>query len=369
MRRDYSLFQRENGVWYFWMYGVDGKRRKLSTGETAKGKARVYAENYCSKYSGRSTDSFAKVFNGWFDPLTCPYYKESLRNGRELSGAYMRSAASALKTYILPYWGGYLVADIRPIMIDDWKYYLLEQEHLSNKSVQTYMAYFSVMLDWAWRRELIAENPCKRVKRPSSGTRVRGVLTKDEVKRLFDHPWKSDIAYYSNLLAMLTGLRVGEVIGLRHKDIDADKQLINVEHSYDSGSRTLGQTKTRKTRCVPVPRELAEVLLTLNPGGDDAYVFSRKGGEPIVERYCLDHLRRELVKIGISLDEQKERGICFHSWRHFLNSQLRVSGIPDTITKEITGHASDSMMEHYTHLSREDMDVVQKVQEELVENR
>ncbi|OQY39991.1 MAG: hypothetical protein B6226_00760 [Candidatus Cloacimonetes bacterium 4572_65] len=57
-----------------------------------------------------------------------------------------------------------------------------------------------------------------------------------------------------------------------------------------------------------------------------------------------------LVKIGITEDERKSRGLTFHSYRHLANTRLRESGVSDAVIREIIGHKSEAMTENYSHI-------------------
>jgi integrase len=68
-------------------------------------------------------------------------------------------------------------------------------------------------------------------------------------------------------------------------------------------------------------------------------------------------------KIGISLEERKERNITFHSWRHFYNSLMR-GKIHDSKLRRLTGHKTLEMTEHYTHFNIDAYRDVLRIQNE-----
>ena len=77
----------------------------------------------------------------------------------------------------------------------------------------------------------------------------------------------------------------------------------------------------------------------------------------------LDNLYLRMDTLGIPY---KARRLCFHSWRHFFNTRLIAGGIQGEITRAVVGHQSEDMTDRYLHLRRSDMEVVARVQEELV---
>ena len=72
-------------------------------------------------------------------------------------------------------------------------------------------------------------------------------------------------------------------------------------------------------------------------------------------------LAAALSKIDISDEEPVQRGLTFHAHRHFFNSLMR-GKIADFKLQRLTGHRTEAMVEHYTHLDRSDMDDVLKLQ-------
>ena len=93
-------------------------------------------------------------------------------------------------------------------------------------------------------------------------------------------------------------------------------------------------------------------------------MFSLTGGEtPCTPNKVTGSLYAALDAIGVR--DRAERNITFHSWRHWLNSVLRAQGVPDDLTRKVTGHATEEMQETYTEYLREDFAPVAKVQAEV----
>lgn len=76
-----------------------------------------------------------------------------------------------------------------------------------------------------------------------------------------------------------------------------------------------------------------------------------------------DNLYARMESLGI---QYKTRRLCFHSWRHFFNTRLIASGVQGEITRAVVGHQSADMTDQYLHLRRSDMEVVARVQDELL---
>jgi integrase len=78
----------------------------------------------------------------------------------------------------------------------------------------------------------------------------------------------------------------------------------------------------------------------------NGYIFSLKGGKLPVNA---DTMRKDFFKalsnIGIKEKQRRERNICFHSWRHYLNTTMRSNNIMDGKLRAMVGHSSSKMTE------------------------
>ena len=95
-------------------------------------------------------------------------------------------------------------------------------------------------------------------------------------------------------------------------------------------------------------------------------MFSADGGERPLDQTGIRRTRyNACVGVGISREAQAARGLCFHSWRRFANTIFRARGIPDPIVRQVTGHESAAMTEHYSAFALEHFAPVVAVQEDL----
>jgi integrase len=67
----------------------------------------------------------------------------------------------------------------------------------------------------------------------------------------------------------------------------------------------------------------------------------------------------------IGVKDFAERGIKFHSWRNWLNTTLRVEGIPDALIRRVVGHETPAMTERYSAYNPEDFEAVAAVQKAI----
>jgi integrase len=192
------------------------------------------------------------------------------------------------------------------------------------------------------------------------------ILTPDEVKALFPEDWTviwtNRVNYVLNKLAACTGMRHGELLGLRGEFVY--DTYIDVCAQYNRYG--YGDVKTHKPRNIPITNALRADLEMLKLDNGDGYIFSRNGGKnPISRNTVSKELYKALGNIGIDEKQRKERNLCMHGWRHFFNTTLLMANISDDKVMAITGHASQQMKRHYSHLDTTKMADVVEVQSKL----
>jgi integrase len=168
---------------------------------------------------------------------------------------------------------------------------------------------------------------------------------------------------------MTSGHRSGEILALRREDIGEDR--IYVRHSWSVQDGLKG-TKTSKERIAPLIPSIREELLALadsNPHGPDGFIFyGLLPDKPMVGNIFLDEFYAALEKIGITKEERKERGLCFHSWRHYFTAQLAAK-LDARIVQQATGQATTEMLEHYANHELEgQLESLNKAADEVFRN-
>lgn len=161
-------------------------------------------------------------------------------------------------------------------------------------------------------------------------------LTEDEVRRLIEAypPYLKPIV----VTAVYTGLRKGDVLNLKWKDIDLERGIVR-----------LTEQKTGKTRNIVLNNDMKTLLHSLPVKGD--YVFPGKDGKPFKD--VKRSFQTALKDAGIEQNDDRRYKIVFHTLRHTCVSLLTERGADTTMVKNYVAHASQEMIERYTHLSEE----------------
>jgi integrase len=212
-------------------------------------------------------------------------------------------------------------------------------------------------LGYAVDEELIPGNPVSGILKRLRLEREKRItiepLNEQEVSLFLDTCANHFREFYVFFLcAFRTGMRLGELLGLKWVDIDWNGKFIRVERSYKRGN--LDKTKTGRTRRVDVSDQLEEALKALLierkkeavKAGSPAplnFVFQRNG-RPMEQNYIRRIFKRVLVKAGI-------REMRFHDIRHTYASLLLSQGESPVYVKEQLGHQSIQItVDVYGHL-------------------
>jgi integrase len=375
-KKPFSLFSRKTQsrevVWYYRSYDEYGRRTTArSTGQTN----RTLAERYCAGLI--RTDSlvpirqivFSEYAKDWWVWDRCAYIKGKLARSSKakptISKRYADDMRSSLERFILPKFAKRKLSELTATFIEAFMFSLRDDEGLSPKRVNNITSCLRVMLREAKRRGLLPRDPFDVVRPFANDSRERGILTIEEVMKLFAEEaiptaWQGNLLYRCiNMLAAVSGMRQGEILAVRDEDVRDG--YIHVCHSWNRVYGLL-PTKTRQVRDVPVP---SKVLDSIRPFlGSGGFVFSSNNGErPAVNNTCTETLYKALSSIGVS--DRAERNINFHSWRHFFNSMMRARQVPTAILQRVTGHTTMEMVDHYTHFDRGDFKAIEAVQGEI----
>ena len=357
-------------VYYYQCYDEKGHRQwAKSTGITKK----TEAVAYCMKMFRDGTlipeqkvPSFAEFTNGWWDIETSHYLKWRQLHDPIAKGT-IAIHKSNFENHIKNYFATYRLDDITPDVIEKWLL-SLNEKGLKSNTVNLQYQTFKLMMAEAMRKKILKLNPCGEVNDLKGEDTKREILTVEEVRKLFkndwDTVWDSKVIYKANRLAACTGLRVGELRGLRGECVFED--YIRVEGQYTRYGY-VPNTKTKHNRNIPITSLMRQELKKLLQVNGDGYVFSDDGGKtPVTVERIRRQFDKALERIGISHEEKLKRNLSFHAWRHFLNTLLRMSNVTDSKVQKVTGHLTMKMTEHYTHFDTRQFTEVRNVQAELL---
>ncbi len=204
----------------------------------------------------------------------------------------------------------------------------------------------------AVRLRILSRNPMDLVQLPRAETAPVKIWTIAQAIAFLDAAARDELHPYWSI-AVLTGMRPGEMLGLRWSEIDLDQGTIRVERTrtYTAlGRQVEGPPKTNASRrTIDLSPELVETLRTLRlarieaalAGGSgwrphEEYVVVRTGGTPPSRTMVLDHFHALIDQTGVP-------AIRLHGLRHVHASLLLQVGVHPKAIQERLGHANVSM--------------------------
>ncbi len=220
---------------------------------------------------------------------------------------------------------------------------------LSRKTVIHHLSFISDVFGYAVKMDMLSENPCKRVSVPKGEKKEKEIYTLEEIEQLFSLLEKAPLKYRTFFtLAIYSGFRRGELLGLEWKDIDWEGRVISVRrtsnYTADKGTYT-DTTKTKKSqRSLKFPQVVMDLLRSYKSEQDkereklgskwvdNDRLFVKWNGEPMnnntpyfwFHEFCEEHNFR----------------FCdIHSMRHFYASALINEGVDAAAVSGALGHS------------------------------
>jgi len=199
------------------------------------------------------------------------------------------------------------------------------------------------------KRKIVEDNPALTLTGPKKDGILPGALTREEMAKLIDYNYPQNLKGLRDraIIEMLysSGVRVGELVSLKIKDMDFKGKTVNV----------LG--KGKKERLLPVTSQAIESIenyLLKRPGGKekDSIIFCNLKGGQLTERgvqFIIDTLARNC---GIY------RKVTPHMLRHSFATHFLENGMNLRYLQHLLGHSNLSTTEIYTNLSIEHLEKV-----------
>ena len=288
---------------------------------------------------------------------------------------------------VSPALGKMYLKDIRLVHVQKFVNSLYDNG-LAHGTISNIRFQLNDMFKKAILNEYMKKNPCDGLEIPKKPKVERRVLTLDEQRRFFEFT-ESYIHINVLKLAITTGMRIGEILGLKWSDVDFEKKIINIDktiHYSKASSPTEGSkffyTSTKTTasqRKIPMTEETVEILKTQKSKqmkdrvlkGSTwkqnkefvGLVFTSSDGSPVYYYNVEDSIKKYVEKLNVieiaSAKEEKREPVIFepitcHTFRHSYTTRCYEQGIPDKVIQSLLGHAKlETTTDIYTHITEE----------------
>ena len=345
-----SIYQRSNGKWRA-QVSIDNQRLSFTAKTKKEGLAWILeTKNQIDKgltFQGANT-TLEEFLSEWL---------RTVSSGSK--GTYFTYSWTVQKR-IIPYIGNLNLMDLRPDRIQ--RFYLhLQKEGLSNHAVAVTHKTLRVAMNHAIKLGLIGRNPCSGTIPPKPEQTEMKFYDDRQVKSLLKTAKDIEDRFYPlYYLAIHTGMRQSELIGLKWEDVDWNLSTIQVKRQvrhFKGASYTFLEPKSRSgTRTIIPGKQALELLenhkreqeMLINSAGEDwtclDLVFPSGAGTPITASNIRRAFRKLLAVSGLPK-------IRFHDLRHTAASLMLNHGIPVLIVSKRLGHSKPSItIDVYGHL-------------------
>ncbi|PKL40737.1 MAG: hypothetical protein CVV44_03785 [Spirochaetae bacterium HGW-Spirochaetae-1] len=369
--KPFSIFKR--GKYYYVQFkmpdgtfGTAKSSRQTTIGRAEKWAVEYLQAGHVAQKGSTTFESFTKNFFSWDEE----WAKNKRLAGKRTSERDCLEKNSFLEAHIVPHLGSMRLQQLDKKTIMDFRNKLFYDLGFSGSTVNKALGMIRSILEAAEDRRLIQFVP--KIERVAQrAEKEKGILTIEEARKVLTAQWEDRRAHILSLAAASTGMRLGELLGLRIKNFHG--AYIEIAQSWNEHLNRLNDsTKTGRARNVVIPgavREGLQELVDVNPWiaarGEEAFIFFSPdhAWRPAHGDYLVRCFYRAMEQVGISEEARQARNITFHSWRYFLNSLLINSKIPLQKVQSITGHLTDEMSQHYYALSIGEMEDVRQIQE------
>ena len=210
----------------------------------------------------------------------------------------------------------------------------------SAKTVRNALGILHSIFEYARREEWVVVNPCTLVDKPRVSERDPDIhfLEPEEIEALLRGVPDDDLGRVERrmyLAAAMTGMRQGELLALRWRDIDWPTQRVRIRRNFVRGEFGTPKSK-RSSRSVPLADRLAGELdrphQETSYRHDDDLVFAHPHtGKPIDRSKLLKRYKAALARAGV-------RPVRFHDLRHTFGTRMAAQGVPMRTLQEMMGH-------------------------------
>ncbi|MEH7524405.1 site-specific integrase, partial [Bacillus sp. JJ1503] len=281
------------------------------------------------------------------------------------------------KCHINPRLGDFRIQKIEPIIIQKFIYDLVEETTLNPNTIKKIIDMLKGVFKKAVSLKLIKDNPVLVVTLPKRNNQEMKAWEIEQIEYFIQHS-KKHRYYTAYLIALLTGMRKGEILGLRWKDIDFENKIVYIRQIYDFNAKQfkVGAKTNAGVRSIHIPDVLIEQLKKerdivighrLKQGqnfNDYDLVVCTRYGNPLDSATLSKQLKTQAVKLGLPI-------IRFHDLRHTHVTMLIKQNVNVKVISERVGHTSIQItLDKYSHvlpsmqkLVADELDTLFKVKE------
>ena len=310
------------------------RRKKKKEGFTTAAAAKQFEKDFIDQHNGSSEILFKNLVENYLADCT-----------QRLKATTLLQKRMIFKTYIVPTFGGYPLADITPLFVRNWQNALLKRD-LKPRYLRAINVQLVAVLNYAVKYYGLQRNPAVLAGNIGMLKQEKAIqfYTLDQFRKFLPCvPQKYQLVFK---ILFFTGLRIGELLALNVGDFDADAGTLNVNKTFSDSLKITQPPKTPKSnRIVTLPPFLIHEI--------SDYITTRFYNPQPGERLFFWLIHKEILRYTAN-NAAAAAGlpqIRLHDFRHSHASLLIDMGLPPLVISERLGHESvKTTLEIYSHL-------------------
>ena len=323
--------------------GVDGRLiRKSFYSSISKADAKKQAEQWkidqaVAEQTGEVFVTRDITFARWAEK-----WLQAYKAGKVSENTYRLTYENTVYSHLIPYFGSAKVKDIRPV---DLQTFFAGKLDYSDSMVKKMVMCLNGIFDSAVENGCCARSPMKSVNVSGRDAQQRRVYTDEQIARVKSLAW--DAGRYDVIVLLETGMRRGELLGLRWDDVDFKAMTYSVCRSiatHKGGGVTVNLPKWNSFRTNPLTDEAAKALRMMPM--ECEYIFPTPSGEPQNPNTWSQKLKRFMKLV----QESGCPALTAHELRHTYGTALRRRGVDIYTIQKVMGHRDIKVTsETYVH--------------------
>jgi integrase len=339
---------QKKGTTYYIVLAIGPKRKWLKAGPNKKEAERMLVQEVARLHSGPYRElkkiTFAEFARKWMSD----YARGSIK------ASTYESYESVMRTHLVPFFG---VIELGKITLEDVQRYVATKQQegrVKPKTINNTLVPLKEMFTHAVRWGYLRENPAHYVEKPRVPHYEMDFLTKEEIHCFLSAAPQDHYPFF--LAAILTGMRLGELLAMKWSNLDWHRSQYFVKESLYKG-RFVDPKSAHSKRAINLPQTLIEVLrmhkarqserrLQVGEAYQDRdLIFCTALGTPLDRGNVV---KREFWPL---LKQAGLRRIRFHDLRHTFATLLIAQAESPKYIQAQLGHASIQVtMDRYGHL-------------------
>ena len=320
-----TLFKRRNGIWYV-VYNDGDRRRWLSTSSLSLEEAKTFYNENKVEFEKNNVISLNDL-----SKEICEYVKTNYSLG---TYSLYKLSFVLLERII----GNKSLKLITAKDIEKFKQVRLKE--VSPTTINIQFRTLKAAFNKALKLGLIEKNPFILSENLKVPRKQPEYISKKDFRKLLTNIQENDFKKLI-IFAVLTMMRLNEILNLEFQDLDFTRRLIHVRNKKDF------RVKNSKPRVIPMSNEIYSLLK--NREGKSGFVFTNREGKQLVSNSVSRKFKNYIIKCKLS------RTLHFHSLRHTGASWLINENVPLYDVQQILGHSSPTVTQLYAHLSSENL--------------